>query len=133
MLPLPTRCPFTGGEIVITQFYCPDTGLKVEGEFTVNAPFAQLTPEQVQFVATFVRCEGKFNRMESELGLSYPTLRTRLHEIIRSLGYEPGKEESASLDEGQRRRVLDELNSGRLNFDEAMQLLKGESQWDAQE
>ena len=133
MLPLPTRCPFTGGEIVITQFYCPDTGLKVEGEFSLTVPFARLSAEQVQFVETFVRCEGKFNRMESELGLSYPTLRTRLHEVIRALGYEPGKEEATPLSEAQRRRVLEELNTGKLQFDEAMQLLKGEGEWDAQD
>lgn len=125
MLPLPTRCPFTGGEIVITQFYCPDTGLKVEGEFSLTTPFAALNPDQIQFVETFVRCEGKFNRMENELGLSYPTLRSRLHEIIRTLGYEPGKEEPALLAEADRRRVLEELQAGQLQFDEAMQILKG--------
>jgi hypothetical protein len=132
MLPLPTRCPFGGGEIVVTQFICPDTGLKVEGEFALTIPFAQLTAEQVQFVETFVRCEGKLNRMESELGLSYPTLRTRLHEVIRALGYEPGKEEAQPLSEAQRRHVLDELNSGKLQFEEAMQMLKGAGEWDAQ-
>jgi hypothetical protein len=126
MLPLPTRCPFTGGEIIITQFYSPEAGVKVEGEFALNLPFAQLTPEQLQFVMTFVRCEGKLNRMESELGLSYPTLRTRLHEIIRALGFEPGKEESAAPTEQQRRQVLAELNSGQITFAEAMQLLKGD-------
>jgi hypothetical protein len=125
MLPLPTRCPFTGGEIIVTQFYCPDTGLKVEGEFQVVTPFSQLSPEQMQFVETFVRCEGRFNRMESELGLSYPTLRIRLGEIIRALGYEPGKEEPAATNEQTRRRVLEELDAGAVSFEEAIQLLKG--------
>lgn len=131
MLPLPTRCPFTGGEIVITQFYCPDAGIKIEGEFQLVLPFVQLSAEQLQFVETFVRCEGKFNRMENELGLSYPTLRTRLHEIIRVLGYEPGKEEAPVRNEAERRRVLEELHTGRLNFEEAMELLKGNTEWDA--
>ncbi len=132
MLPLPTRSPFTGGEIVITQFYCTDSGVKVEGAFSLEQPFAQLTAEQLQFVITFVRCEGKLNRMESELGLSYPTLRTRLHEIIRTLGYEPGKEESQPLPEAERRQVLGALSNGELSFEEAMQVLKGEGKWDAQ-
>ena len=132
MLPLPTRSPFTGGEIIITQFYCPDSGVKVEGQFSLEQPFAQLTAEQVQFVLTFVRCEGKLNRMENELGLSYPTLRTRLHEIIRLLGYEPGKEESQPLPEAERRAILNALSKDDLSFDEAMQLLKGEGKWDAQ-
>lgn len=131
MLTLPTRCPFGGGPIIVTQFYCPDNGLKIEGEFEINLPFAGLSSEQVQFVETFVRCEGKFNRMESELGLSYPTLRTRLHEIIRTLGYEPGKEEAPPISEQERRRVLDKLNAGELKFEEAMELLKGSGEWDA--
>ncbi len=29
--------------------------------------------------------------MEEELNLSYPTLRNRLFEVIRALGFEPGK------------------------------------------
>jgi hypothetical protein len=115
----------TGGEIVVTRFIAPESGLSYEGAFTVTVPFAQLSAEQMQFVETFVRCEGKFNRMESELGLSYPTLRGRLHEVIRALGYEPGKEEPAGVTEIERRRVLEALNAGQLNFEEAMQLLKG--------
>ncbi len=131
MMPLPTRCPFSGGEVIVTKIYCPESGLKMEGEFKIVIPFAQLSAEQLQFMETFVRCEGKFNRMESELGLSYPTLRTRLHEVIRALGYEPGKEEAPAMTEQTRRRVLEELNAGQLNFEEAMQLLKGGAEWDA--
>ena len=93
MLPLPNKSPFDGGEIVVTRFYCPDSAISVEGQFSVVAPFTQLSPEQLKFVETFVRCEGKLSRMEDELKLSYPTVRTRLHEVIRALGYEPGKDE----------------------------------------
>ncbi len=126
MLPLPTRSPFDGGPVVVTRFVCPDSDLTVEGQFEVNLPFAQLSPEQVAFVETFVRCEGKLNRMESELNLSYPTIRSRLHDIIRALGYEPGKDEPPPLpDPADRRRVLDDLDAGRLSFDEAMALLRG--------
>ncbi len=126
MMPLPTRCPFDGGRIVVTRFFCPDSQVSVEGQFEVNSPFAQLSPEQLYFVETFVRCEGKFNRMESEMKLSYPTLRNRLYDIIRALGYEPSKDEPAApMGEVERRRVLEDLNSGQLSFDEAMNLLKG--------
>ena len=132
MIPLPTKSPFGDGEIVVTRFYCPDSGITVEGQFTVVTPFGQLAPEQLKFVETFVRCEGKLSRMEDELKLSYPTIRTRLHEIIRALGYEPGKEEppsapsvTAAGGENERRNVLKALDEGRLSFAEAMQLLKG--------
>lgn len=125
MMNLPNRCPFSGGQIVVTRFYCPDSDTTVEGRFAVVAPFAQLTPEQLQFVETFVRCEGKLNRMEGELGLSYPTIRARLHEVIRALGYEPGKEEAEAPAEAERRRTLADLEAGRIEFAEAMQRLQG--------
>lgn len=134
MLPLPKRCPLTGGEIIVTRFYCPQADVSVEGRFAVEQPpFAQLAPEQLKFVEIFVRNEGKLNRMEDELGLSYPTIRSRLHEIIRTLGYEPGRDEpappSAPLQPGtslpDRKQVLAELDAGRISFEEAMQQLGG--------
>ncbi|MEZ4580559.1 MAG: DUF2089 domain-containing protein [Caldilineaceae bacterium] len=125
MNPLPTRCPFSGGDIVVTRFYCPDVDISVDGRFSVNIPFAQLSVEQLQFVELFLRSEGKLSRMESELGISYPTVRSRLHDIIRALGYEPGKEEPAPMDEDVRKQVLADLDAGQITFDEAMQILKG--------
>jgi hypothetical protein len=125
---LPTHSPFDGGEIVVTRFYCPGSDTTVEGRFAVVAPFPQLSPEQLHFVETFLRCEGKLSRMEGELNLSYPTLRSRLHDIIRALGYEPGKEEPPVVSEERRRSILDELDAGRISFDDAMaQLQAGES------
>ncbi len=124
MLPLPTRCPLTGGEIIVTRIYCPDADVSIEGRFAVaEPPFAQLTPEQIQFVEIFVRNEGKLNRMEEDLGLSYPTIRSRLHDVIRALGYEPGKEEAAPAID--RKAVLASLEAGTLSFDEAMKKLEG--------
>ena len=126
MIPLPSKSPFDGGEIVVTRFYCPGTDITIEGRFAVIAPFPQLSAEQLQFVETFLRCEGKLSRMEGELGISYPTIRNRLHEIIRALGYEPGKEESAGLPEEKRSTILTDLDEGRLSFDDAMKLLQGD-------
>jgi hypothetical protein len=59
--------------------------------------------------------------MEKEVGLSYPTLRNRLQEIIRLMGYEPGTQEDADED---RRHVLEEVAAGRMSAQEAVQHLK---------
>jgi hypothetical protein len=97
----------------------------VEGRFTAGH-FANLTAEQLDFIVTFVRVEGKLNRMETELGLSYPTIRNRLHDVIRAMGYEPGKEEAPDLADEKRRSVLDELNAGKISAEDAMKMLRGE-------
>jgi hypothetical protein len=70
--------------------------------------------------------EGKMNRMADEMGISYPTLRNRLHEIIRALGYEPGKDESVDIPDELRLTVLEDLDSGNISAEEAMRLLHGE-------
>jgi len=120
---LPTRCPLCGGEITVTRIYCRDCDTTIEGRFS-GGPFSQLTPEQLGFIETFVRCEGKITRMEIELGLSYPTIRNRLLEVIRALGYEPGGEETARLSEAERQRILEDLDQGRISAEEAMRLLQ---------
>jgi hypothetical protein len=52
-------------------------------------------------------------------------LRSRLHDIIRALGYEPGKEEAVTVTEERRRTILSDLDAGRISFDDAMATLQG--------
>jgi hypothetical protein len=121
---LPTRCPLCGGEVTVTRIYCQDCDTTIEGRFT-GGPFSQLTQEQLSFVEKFIRCEGKITRMEVELDLSYPTIRNRLHEVIRALGYEPGGEEPIpGLSDTERQRILEDLDQGVISAEEAMRLLQ---------
>jgi hypothetical protein len=122
---LPTTCPICGETPIVTRTWCRACDTAIEGRFSVGG-LTGLNREQLRFVETFVRCEGKFTRMEGELGLSYPTLRNRLHEIIRALGYEPGGEEpveAAAADAALRRTVLAELEAGSIDATEALERL----------
>ena len=69
---------------------------------------------------TFIQCEGKFNRMQEELNLSYPTLRSRLKEIIQALGLEAPSGTDGFDAEPDRMDVLAQVQSGRLSVDEAL-------------
>ena len=126
MNPALTRCPVCKNELTVTRLHCSSCDTVVEGRFTAGH-FANLTAEQLDFIVTFVRVEGKLNRMEGELGLSYPTIRNRQHDVIRALGYEPGKEEAAPyVTDEKRKSVLEELDAGRISADAAMRILRGE-------
>jgi len=127
MNPMFSKCPVCGGELTITRLHCDECDTTIEGHFTPPANlFGQLNPEQMQFLLNFVRLEGRFTRMEEELNLSYPTLRNRLYDIIRALGFEPGKEEAIQrLTENDRRHILEDLEAGRISFQEAQRRLKG--------
>ena len=119
------KCPVCDGELAVTRLHCDTCDTSIEGRFA-NSAFAGLTAEQLDFVETFVRCEGKMNRMADELVLSYPTVRNRLHDIIRSLGYEPGKEEPSDIPDEKRISILEQLDSGAISAEDAMRLLNGE-------
>jgi len=123
-----SKCPVCGGEMLVTRLHCHTCDTTIEGSFsTESTPFSALTPEQVQYVLAFIRCEGRFNRLEDELKLSYPTLRSRLMDIIRALGYEPAKEEaSPKVTPDERRRILEDLEAGRISAVDAQRKLRGQ-------
>lgn len=121
---LPNRCPLCNGEITITRIYCRDCDTTIEGRFS-GGVFSELTQQQLDFVEIFVRNEGKIKRMEEELNLSYPTIRNRLHEVIRTLGYEPGgADDEEGLSEEERQHILEQLDKGQISAEEAMELLR---------
>jgi hypothetical protein len=125
MNPVIGLCPICGESLAVTRLHCRNCDTSVEGQFALGRLY-QLTSKQLQFVETFIRCEGKINRVEQEMGLSYPAVRARLTEVIRSLGYEVGEGDSASgVSEEERREILNQLSEGTIDADEAVQLLRG--------
>jgi hypothetical protein len=125
---IPT-CPVCGGEMTITHLHCPVDDVEVSGHFNTGSnPFSALTPEQLQFVVTFVRCEGRYNRMEEEMKLSYPTLRSRFNEILGALGFEPGKEDIVKPGIDERRKILEDLDTGKISAEEAQLRLAGKKE-----
>ena len=117
-----TICPVCDERLSITRFHCRNCDTTIEGHFDIGR-FGRLSAEQMDFLEIFVRCEGKLNRMEPELGMSYPTLRARLTEIIHSLGFPVGPETKLISDE-DRHKILDDLANGKISSEEAMRLLE---------
>lgn len=124
--PVPGQCPICGGEVTITKLDCNACGVSIEGRFELT-PLARLTPAQMHFVETFIRCEGTIKRVEAELGISYPTVRARLREVIQALGFEVVSDvasERSRLTENERRTVLDQLDRGEITTQEALNRLE---------
>lgn len=122
MYPVLHECPVCSNELMVTELSCPECDTKIAGRF-FTGPFAQLTPEQLEFVEMFVRHEGKITRLEAEMGLSYPTIRNRLHDVIRALGYEPGEEDPLELSAKERKHILEELEQGNIDYEDALRRL----------
>ncbi|MCL4803331.1 MAG: DUF2089 family protein [Anaerolineae bacterium] len=129
MNPVIGQCPICGNNLHVTRLNCRNCDTTIDGHFTLGRLY-QLTAEQLDFVEVFLRCEGKINRVEQEIGLSYPAVRARLVDVIRALGYEVGESPTAQrvVPEETRRDILNELQNGNLTAEEALQLLRGEGE-----
>jgi hypothetical protein len=123
--PVIGRCPVCNETLDVTRLHCRHCDTAIEGRFSFGG-LGQLTPTQLAFVEVFIRCEGKLNRVEEELSISYPTVRNRLADVIRALGYQV-EEEEPSLSPQERREVLEQLAAGQINSAEALRLLKVKS------
>lgn len=124
------RCPMCEAELVVTHLRCQQCGTGLEGVFHLNK-FDRLSREQLRFVDVFMKNRGVIRDVEKELGISYPTVRNRLDEVIRALGYDAsgGAEEPAQAasapDPERRRQVLDRLASGEITAEQAVAQLRG--------
>ncbi len=124
MYPVLGKCPVCGDTLAVTRLHCRSCDSALEGQFSLGR-FYQLSPQQLAFVETFIRCEGKLTRVQTELGMSYPTARARLTDVVRSLGYEV-REEAEPVSVEERKTILEQLASGDISSEAAVQLLKGD-------
>jgi len=78
-------CPVCSNELAVTRLHCRSCGTTLEGEFSVGR-FGRLTREQLALLESFLRSRGNLREMERELGISYPTVRSRVEALVRALG-----------------------------------------------
>jgi hypothetical protein len=109
--------------MAVSRLHCRNCDSALEGQFSLGR-FYQLSPEQLAFVETFIRCEGKLTRVQDELGMSYPTARARLTDVIRGLGYEV-REDAEPVSVEERKTILERLASGEISSEDAVEMLKG--------
>lgn len=124
MYPVIGECPVCNAPLEVTRLHCRRCDTTVEGHFALGR-FHRLSAQQLHFAETFIRCEGKLNRVEDELNISYPTVRARLHELIRAMGYEVREEEAPAGPPVDRQAVLAELARGEISAGEAARRLAG--------
>ncbi|MGD8624605.1 MAG: DUF2089 domain-containing protein [Anaerolineae bacterium] len=122
MFPVIGKCPVCGDSLSVSRLHCRTCDSALEGQFSLGR-FYQLSPEQLSFVETFIRCEGKLTRVQDELSMSYPTARARLTEAIRALGYDV-EEEAETVSPEERKSILAQLAAGEISSEQAVELLK---------
>ena len=85
MKKLPTHCPSCEERLAVKRLRCEACETEVEGLYTLPA-LAGLSVEDQEFTLAFIRASGSLKEMAKLLGVSYPTVRNRLDDVIDRLG-----------------------------------------------
>ena len=103
--------------MLIERMRCAACATAVEGHFALEWP-AQLSREQLAFVKVFVGCRGKIKDVEQALGISYPTVVSRLDAVVARLTPPPEPRRARRL------KILEQLSAGTIGLEEAERLLR---------
>jgi hypothetical protein len=123
MRPIMLKCPSCQGDLTVAKIHCPKCDIALEGEFAMPA-LLRLAPSQLDFAEVFLKNRGVIRDVERELGVSYPTVRARLDDLIAALGYQirpPSTDgDEAESPSTRRRAILADLKAGKITPEEAM-------------
>lgn len=127
MRPIFLKCPSCDGNLVVSQLKCPSCEIAIDGEFAMPA-LLKLRRSQIDFVEVFLKNRGVIRDVERELGVSYPTVRARLDEVVAALGYQVRADVPASSPDAaaRRRGVLADLKEGKISPEQALAALRKE-------
>jgi hypothetical protein len=122
-----STCPVCSSELAVTRLHCRSCGTTLEGDFSVGR-FGRLSRDQMTLLESFLRSRGNLRDMERELGISYPTVRSRVEALVRALGFGPrgdddDTDEAAATPPapagGSRQEILERLARHDIGAEEA--------------
>lgn len=115
------KCPVCSSKLIVKKLQCTKCNTTIENDFTLSK-FEYLNQSQLQFVEVFLKSRGNIKDVEKELGISYPTVRAKLDEVLMALGYKPDKRENDN--NSNSKDILDALEKGEISPEEALNKLK---------
>ncbi len=126
----PTSCPVCSDSLITLQLGCPTCGTQLSGHFD-NCRFCRLGRQDLAILHVFLRSRGNIRDVQAHLGVSYPTARARLIDVLERLGLaeEGPRSESVGIATPARTApsttatVLADLAAGRIDVDRAEALL----------
>ena len=117
-------CPTCSGPMLASELKCAPCGTSVRGNFRGNE-FQTLTPEMLQFLRLFVMHEGRIRDLEKSLGISYPSVKSKIADLKSAL--QLTNDDSIAASEEDRDPIestLDELESGAIDVEAAIAKIK---------
>jgi hypothetical protein len=112
------RCPVCQAGLRVTELTCPACHTKIVSDLA-TCEFCNLSPDLLMFLRAFLRARGNIKEVERELGISYPTVRKRLDDLLAKVGLEGG----SGPKRDHRLEVFERLRKGEITVDDAIDSL----------
>ncbi len=128
--PVLSQCPLCAERTQVTEISCPTCDIQIKGQFTFSR-YDGISAEQGQFLEAFLRCRGVIRDVEAALGISYPTVRSRLDSLLETLGLagsgslaaEPAQTE-AEQKAARRKDILAAISAGTMDAQTGLDALQ---------
>ena len=117
-------CPYCESAMAVTRMTCDHCSVSIDATFPMSR-LASLPVEHQRFIEMFVLAGGNLKEIAGQVGVSYPTIRSRLDMVIESLRGEIAKTQRV------RGTVLDAVSPDKSNAEQAAKLIKGIGKGDA--
>ena len=112
-------CPVCRHDLTAVRLECGHCGTGIDGHFPTSR-FRGLTDEQLEFVEVFMRNRGIIRDVEAELGVSYPTVRSMLDNVVDAM---EARTRPAPAPNPAKSEVLRKLSAGEISVDDAFRSL----------
>jgi len=112
------KCPVCESETKVTEIHCKKCDTTIRSEFDL-CKFCKLSEQQKYFIEVFIKNRGNIKELEKELGISYPTVRNKLDEVVFALGYKVEQQKPLA----NQKEILEKLSRGEISKDEAFRLI----------
>src|SRR5437773_12147688 len=84
--PVTQDCPYCGAPMIVSRMSCAKCSVSIEADFPMSR-LGGLPVEHQRFIEMFVLAGGNLKEIAEQVGVSYPTIRSRSEE--RRVGSEP--------------------------------------------
>lgn len=112
----PKSCPVCDGDLTTTRLGCMTCGTELSGTFP-SCDFCALDERDLGLLRVFLASRGNVREVEKHLGVSYPTARGRITELLVKLDL------AGEVEPVDREQILAQVAAGELDPDEAAEIL----------
>jgi hypothetical protein len=116
-------CPSCHGPLAITEVQCTRCDTQVRARYQ-PCDFCALSPEQSAFLRVFVTSRGNLSEVEKRLGISYPTVRSKLDEVLDQLTAVQSDPPPIPINHPGRHMILDAVARGEITAKEGLERMR---------